>query len=59
MPIFSIGRIGTKDVTIEKAEDEKMACLKAGWLPEWCRVRNITGEVLELTENGDLEGFLK
>ena len=55
MPLFSIGRIGTKDIAIEEAEDEKMACLKAGWLPEWCVVRDITGEVLKLTENGELE----
>ena len=55
MSIYKIGRIGTKDIAIEEADDERAACFKAGWSPEWCRVEDITAEVMELKKNGELE----
>ena len=53
--IYKIARIGTKDVTVEEAEDEKMACLKAGWAEKACEVVDITEQVKRLEANGDLQ----
>ena len=53
--IYRIGRIGTKHVTVEEAEDERSACYKAGWAPAWCVVQDITEEVTKLKESGDME----
>ena len=53
--IYRIGRIGTKQIAIEEAETEILACLAAGWDPSWCVVRDITEEVIELRENGEIE----
>ena len=52
--IYKIAKIGTKEVAIETAETPFLACLKAGWSPEKCKGVDITGEVIELKENGDL-----
>ncbi|HUK42719.1 MAG TPA: hypothetical protein VLX11_16805 [Candidatus Acidoferrales bacterium] len=41
MPIFKIGRIGTREVSIEEAESAREACAKAGWKPEECDVQII------------------
>ena len=53
--IYKIAKIGTKEVAIEAAETPFLACMKAGWSPEKCEIQDITGEVIELKENGDLE----
>lgn len=53
--IYRIGLIGTREVVIEEAETEILACYKAGWDPSWCVVKDITEEVIELKENGDME----
>jgi len=52
--IYKIAKIGTKEVAIETAETPFLACLKAGWSPEKCEGVDITEEVIELKENGDL-----
>jgi len=52
--IFKIAKIGTKEVAIEEAETPFLACLKAGWSPEKCEVVDVTEEVIELKDNGDL-----
>ena len=53
--IYNIGRIGTKEIAVEEAETEILACYQAGWDPAWCVVRDITEEVKKLEENGKLE----
>ena len=51
--IYKVARIGTKEVTVEEAEDERAACWKAGWAPEWCEATDITEAVkkLEVVQN--------
>ena len=51
--IFKIARIGTKEITIEEAEDARAACWKANWVPEWCEATDITEE-LALGQKGRL-----
>lgn len=48
MKIFKVARIGTRDVTIEEAQDGRAACFKAGWAPEWCEWMDITRDVEQL-----------
>ena len=55
MTIYKIGRIGTKDWTVEEADDSDMACLRAGWAPEWCAVYDITNDIKVGLDNGDIE----
>ena len=43
--VFKIARIGTKEITVEEAEDPRAACWKANWAPEWCEVADITEEL--------------
>lgn len=57
MGIFKIGRIGTKEVTIEEAEDVRAACYKAGWAPEWCEVTKITDQIIVMNEDGETKGI--
>jgi len=57
MGIFKIGRIGTKEVTVEEAEDVRAACYKAGWSPEWCEVSEITDQVIVMNEDGGIKGI--
>ena len=53
--IYRIARVGTKEVAVEEAETEILACYAAGWDPGWCSVTDITQEVVELKESGDIE----
>lgn len=53
--IYRIGLIGTRHVAVEEAETGDLACWKAGWDPAWCTVTDITDEVIELKESGDIE----
>ncbi len=57
MGIFKIGRIGTKEVTVEEAEDVRAACYIAGWPPEWCEVSEITDQVIVMNEDGGIKGI--
>lgn len=52
MPIFKIGLIGTKEITVEEGTDERDACWKAGWDPDKCRAQDITAELAEAKANG-------
>ena len=57
MGIFKIGRIGTREVTIEEAEDVRAACYKAGWVPEWCEVSEITDQIIVMNEDRETKGI--
>ncbi len=57
MGIFKIGRIGTKEVTVEEAEDVRAACYIAGWPPEWCEVSEITDQVIVMNEDEGIKGI--
>ena len=57
MSIFKIGRIGTKEISVEEATNARAACYKAGWAPEQCEVSDITDQVIVLNENGGIKGI--
>ena len=52
--IFKIARIGTKEITIEEAEDARDACWKANWVPEWCEAVDITDDLERAREDGTI-----
>lgn len=54
MAIWKIIHLDTQEVAIEEAEDGRTACFKANWSPDRCEYIEITGEIIELKENGDL-----
>jgi len=44
---YKLGLIGSKDLTVEQAQDARAACWKAGWDPDKCQVQDITDELAE------------
>ena len=55
MPVYKIVHLDTQEVAIEEGADGRDACWKANWSPDRCEWVEITGELIELEESGDIE----
>lgn len=55
MPVYKIVHLDSQEVAIEEGVDGRDACFKANWSPDRCEWVEITAEITELKESGDME----